>query len=270
VLYWNLTEGWASFRYHFTERAHLGWNNPNPRQILDFLGAMAVSMSPVLFLALLRIPFIGRRSDDEARALSQSAVVFLVSSLAWAAIALYVYVYIHWNIVAYAALAPIVYRLLSNRLAMLLHLAFGLTVITVGVLSYTVGPMKLLGFGDTGAAASFGWPELAAHVTQQQQSHPEAFLGAARYTYAAQLGFQLHDPDIAALNRLPSQNSFWWDAQAHAGRDALVIADAGEGSTIAEAAPHFSSVEKLEDMPVVVQGKTIWTFEIWLGRDFKP
>ena len=270
VLYWNLTEGWASFRYHFTERAHLGWNNPNPRQILDFLGAMVVSMSPVLFLALFRIPFTRRKSDDDARSLSQAGIIYLVSTLAWVAIALYVYVYIHWNIVAYAALAPIVYRLISNRLAMLLHLAFGLIVITVGVLNYTVGPMKLLGFGDTGAAASFGWPELAAHVAQQQKSHPDAFLGAARYTYAAQLGFQLHDPNIAALNRLPSQNSFWWDAEAYAGRDALVIADAGEGSTIAEAAPHFLSVEKVEDVPVVVQGKTIWTFEIWLGRDFKP
>jgi 4-amino-4-deoxy-L-arabinose transferase-like glycosyltransferase len=270
VLYWNLTEGWASFRYHFTERDHLGWTNPNPRQILDFLGAMTVSMSPVLFLALFRIPLIRRTSDDDARTLSQSAVIYLVSTLAWVIIALYVYVYIHWNIVAYAALAPIAYRLISNRVAMLLHVAFGLTIITVGVLNYTVGPMKLLGFGDTGAAAAFGWPELATQVAEQHKQHPDAFLAAARYTYAAQLGFQLHDPDIAALTRLPSQNSFWWDAAANAGRDALIITDGGPSSTIGEAVPRFASMEKLEDVPVVVQGQTVWTFEIWLGRDFKP
>lgn len=270
VIYWNLTEGWASFRYHFTERDHLGWDHPNPRQILDFLGAMVVSMSPVVFLALFRIPFMRRSSDDDGRSLSQAGVLYLVSTLAWAAIALYVYVYIHWNIVAYAALAPIVYRLVSNRIAMLLHLALGLTIITVGVLNYTVGPMKLLGFGDTGAAAAFGWPELATHVAQQHKQHPDAFLAAARYTYAAQLGFQLHDPDVAALTRLPSQNSFWWDASVNAGKDALVIADGGPTSTIGEAAPRFASLEKLEDVPVIVQGQTVWTFEIWLGRGFKP
>ena len=268
VLYWNLTEGWASFRYHFTERAHLNWNSPNPRQVVDFIGAMAISMSPVLFLALVRIPFIKRRSDDDARALSQAGMIYLVSTLAWGAIALYVYIYIHWNIVAYAALAPIVYRLISNRLAMLLHLAFGLIVITVGVLNYTVGPMKLLGFGDTGAAASFGWPQLAERVVAEQKQHPDAFLAAALYSYAAQLGFQLHDSDVAALNRIPSQNDFWWDASAHTGKDAIIISDAGENSNIGQAAPRFASVEKLEDVPVVQGGKTIWTFEIWLGKDF--
>ena len=41
-------------------------------------------------------------------------------------------------------------------------------------------------------------------------------------------------------------------------------------STIGEAAPRFASMEKLEDVPVVVRGETVWTFEIWLGRDFKP
>ena len=251
VLYWNLTEGWASVRYHFTERDHLGWDHPNPRQILDFIGAMAVSISPVLFLSLFRIPFIRRTDDDDGRTLSQAGVIYLVSTFAWAAIALYIYVYIHWNIVAYAALAPIVYRLISNRVAMLLHVALGVTIITVGVLNYTIGPMKLLGFGDTGAAAAFGWPELAARVTEQHKQHPDSFLAAARYTYAAQLGFQLHDPDVAALTRLPSQNTFWWDAAANTGKDALIIADGGSSSTIGEAAPRFASMEKLEDVTVV-------------------
>jgi 4-amino-4-deoxy-L-arabinose transferase-like glycosyltransferase len=270
VFYWNLTEGWASLRYHFTERDHLNWGTPSIRQVVDFLGAMVASMSPVLFLALLRLPFLRRRSDDDARSLSLAGIVYVLSTLAWAIIALYIYIYVHWNIVAYAVLAPVVLRLVSNRLAMLLHIAFGLVVITVGLLNYTVGPMKLLGFGDTGAAASFGWPELAAEVAAQHKAHPEAFLAAARYTHAAQLGFQLHDADIAALNHLPSQNDYWWNAAAHAGQDALIVADAGAGSTIAEAAPRFASVEKLEDVPVVVRGQTVWSFEIWLGRGFKP
>jgi 4-amino-4-deoxy-L-arabinose transferase-like glycosyltransferase len=268
VFYWNLTENLASFRFHLTDRSLLDWAHPNFRQVIDYLGAMVLLMSPVLFLSLFRLPFLKRRSDGEARTLSLATTTYLTSTLAWAVVALYLYVYFHWNIVAYAALAPIAYRLIGGRVVMWLHIAFGLVVITVGVLNYTVGPTKLFGFGDTGAAASFGWPELAARVAAQQAAHPGSFLAAARYNYAAQLGFQLHDIDVAAFNHLPSQNDYWWNAGAHVGQDAIIVADGAQASTIAEAAPHFADVVKLEDVPVIRQGKTIWTFEIWLGKDF--
>ena len=270
VIYWNFTENLASFRFHLTDRPLLDWAHPNLRQVVDYLGAMALLMSPVLFLSLFRLPLLKRRSSDESRALSLATTTYLTSTLAWAVVALYLYVYFHWNIVAYAALAPIAYRLIGGRIAMWLHIAFGLVIITVGVMNYTVGPTKLFGFGDTGAAASFGWPELAARVEAQQAAHPGSFLAAARYNYAAQLGFQLHDIDVAALNHLPSQNAYWWNAAAHAGQNAIIVADGAEASTIAEAAPRFASVTKLEDVPVIRQGKTIWNFEIWLGRGFRP
>jgi len=269
VIYWNLTEGLASFRFHLTERPSVNWGRPRFGQMLDYLATMALLMSPVLFLSLFRIPFLKPRSDDESRALGLSTSVYLASTLGWAAIALYVYVYFHWNIVAYAALAPIAYRLIGGRLPLLAHVAFGLVLITVSMLNYTVTPIKLLGFGDTGAAASHGWPELAVRVEAQQQAHPGSFLGAARYTYAAQLGFVLRDPDVAAFNPVRSQNDYWWDAVAHAGRDAIIVAD--RNFSIDEARKRFASVEKLETVPVLDRfGTRIWRFEIWLGRDFTP
>jgi 4-amino-4-deoxy-L-arabinose transferase-like glycosyltransferase len=269
VFYWNLTENMASFRFHLADRPTVDWHNPRQRQVLDFLATMAMLMSPVLFLSLFRIPFLKRRSADEGRALGLSSAIYFTSTLAWAVIAAYVYVFFHWNIVAYAALAPIAYRLIGARIGLALHVAFGLVLITVGMLNYTVGPMKLLGFGDTGAPATFGWPTLAERVQVQQQAHPGAFLGAARYTYAAQLGFKLHDSEIAAFNPIRSQNDYWWDATAHVGQDAIIIAD--RTYTVAEAQKHFVSLEKLEDVPVNDnQGKQVWNFEIWLGHNYTP
>ncbi len=269
VLYWNLTEGMASFRFHLSERPSVNWGRPRFGQMLDYLATMALLMSPVLFLSLFRIPFLKPRSETESRALGLSTAIYLASTLGWAAIALYVYVYFHWNIVAYAALAPIAYRLIGGRLPLLAHVAFGLVLITVSMLNYTVTPIKLLGFGDTGAAASHGWPELAARVEAQQQAHPGSFLGAARYTYAAQLGFVLRNSDVAAFNPVRSQNDYWWDAATHAGRDAIIVAD--RNFSIDEARKRFAFVEKLETVPVLDRfGTRIWRFEIWLGRDFTP
>ena len=269
VIYWNLTEGFASFRFHLSDRPTANWGSPNFTQVLSYLSTMLLLASPVLLLALGRIPFLRGASDTEKRAVGLSTAIFATSTIAWGLIALYVYVYFHWNVVAYVALAPIAYRLLGGRILFALHVGYGLVIITVAMLNYTVTPMKLLGFGDTAAAAAHGWVELGQRVEAQQAAHPDAFVGATRYTYAAQLGFVLHDTDVAAFNPVRSQNDYWWDAAAHAGRDAIIIADAAH--PIANARDRFANLEQLETVPVTDWfGTPIWSFEIWLGRDFSP
>jgi 4-amino-4-deoxy-L-arabinose transferase-like glycosyltransferase len=267
VIYWNLTEGLASFRYHFLDRPTSNWGKPRPQQVLDYFATMALLLSPVLFLSLFRVPWMRKAAGDEHRAFGLSMTVFLTSTLGWAAIAVYIYVYLHWNIVAYVALAPILWRLVGGRIVFALHVAYGLLLITVAMLNYTVTPIKLLGFGDTGAAAAHGWVELGERVKAQQAAHPDAFLGATRYTYAAQIGFVLHDTDVAAFNPVASQNDYWWDSAAHAGRDALIIAD--RKFKASDAADHFASLEQLETVDVRdMFGTRIWRFEIWLGKDY--
>lgn len=269
VIYWNLTEGFASFRYHLGGRPTANFDDPRPQQVLDYLATMALLLSPVLVISLFRLPWMRKAGGDEQRIFGLSTSIFLTSTIAWAVIAVYIYVYLHWNIVAYVALAPVAWRLLGGRILLLLHVAYGLLLITVAMLNYTVTPMKLLGFGDTAAGAAHGWVELAAHVAAQQDAHPGTFLGAARYTYAAQLGFMLHDTDVAAFNPVPSQNDFWWDKTAHAGRDAIIVTD--KNYKVDEVQKDFAEMQRLETVPVLdMFGNRIWRFEIWLGKDYRP
>jgi len=269
VIYWNLTEGFASFRYHLGGRPTANFDHPRPQQVLDYLATMALLLSPVLVFSLFRVPWMRKAAGDEQRIFGLSTSIFLTSTIAWAVIAVYIYVYLHWNIVAYVALAPIAWRVLGGRILLLLHVAYGLLLITVAMLNYTVTPMKLLGFGDTAAGAAHGWVELAAHVAAQQDAHPGTFLGAARYTYAAQLGFMLHDTDVAAFNPVPSQNDFWWDKAAHAGRDAIIVTD--RNYKVDDVQKNFTEMQRLETVPVLdMFGNRIWRFEIWLGKGYRP
>jgi 4-amino-4-deoxy-L-arabinose transferase-like glycosyltransferase len=269
VVYWNLTEGMVSFRFHLQDRPTANWGRPRFQQVLDYLATMMLLLSPVLFLSLFRLPWLRKAAGDEERAFGLSTTVFLTSTLGWAAIAVYVYVYLHWNVVAYVMLAPIALRLLGGRILFALHVAYGLLLITVAMLNYTVTPMKLLGFGDVAAGAAHGWEELAERVEAQQDQHPDAFFGAARYTYAAQLGFMLRDTEVAAFNPVRSQNDFWWDAAAHAGRDAIIVTD--RNYRVDDVRKHFGEMERLEVVPVLdMFGNRIWRFEIWLGKDFRP
>jgi 4-amino-4-deoxy-L-arabinose transferase-like glycosyltransferase len=266
VIYWNLTEGMASFRFHLAERPSANYGHPRPGQILIFLGNMVALMSPVLFLSLFRLPWLKPATPDECRAIGLAMATYLASTLVWTAIAAYIYIYLHWNIVAYAALAPIAYRLIGGRIWLFVHIAFGLLLMTIAMLSYIVGPFTVLGYGDPGAAASHGWPELGERVAAQEAAHPGSFLGATRYTYAAQLGFVLHRADVAAFNKVRSENDYWWDAKAHLGEDAIIVADKAFG--IAEAEKHFASIEKLETVEVKAFDSVIWKFDIWLGKSY--
>jgi len=269
VIYWNLGHGAASFRFHLSERPTLNLGDPRPGRILDYLATMVLMLSPVLLAATFRIPFLRRGTVSEQRIIGLSGTVFLTSTVAWGAIALYVFVFLHWNIVAYVALAPIAYRLLGRRIALILHVGYGLVVITLAMLAYTLTPIKVLNLSDTGAAAAHGWVELGTRVAAQQAAHPGAFLGATRYTYAAQLGFVLHDIDVAAFNPVRSQNDYWWDAAAHAGKDAIIVADGA--FPIDAARDRFASLEQIETVPVIDWfGTPIWSFQIWLGKDFRP
>ncbi len=267
VFYWNVTEGMASFRFHLTERPSANFTQPRTEQILTFLSTIPLVISPVLFLALFRLPFLKPRSPDDGRIIGMASAIFVTSTLCWMAISAYVVVFFHWNIVAYVALAPVLYRLLGGRIAFWLHVAFGLFVGSFALISYVHTPLRIGNFADPGAPADYGWPELATRVLADQAAHPQSFLGATRYTYAAQLGFVIHNIDVAAFNPVPSQNDYWWDAKAHAGRDAIIVADGAFPIDAARA--KFASLEKLEDVPVSDRtGQVVWTFEIWLGKDF--
>jgi 4-amino-4-deoxy-L-arabinose transferase-like glycosyltransferase len=267
VLYWNATEGAASFRFHLAGRG-LDWSHPQLLQTLAFIGGMMLSISPVLFGALFRLPLLKSANSREAQVRGLATSLLLVSTLFWAVVALFLVVYFHWNIVAYLALAPIAYRLIGGRIALWLHIAWGLLLITPAMLNYMVTPLTLPGLSDPVAGSDFGWPEIGAEIARLRAEHPSAFLAATRYTYAAQLGLILHDTGVAAFNPVPSQNDYWFDAPARTGDDALIIAD--RAFPIDNARASFASLAKLEDIPVVRFGQTIWTFEVWLGTGFKP
>jgi 4-amino-4-deoxy-L-arabinose transferase-like glycosyltransferase len=269
VFYWNFYEGMASFRFHLSERPSANWAHPKLPQVVVFLTTVPLALSPILAIMALRLPWLRPAAPAERRAISLASTIYFSSLLIWMILAAYVTVYLHWNIIAYAALVPVAYRLLGGRVLFGIHVLFGLFMITVGVLIYTTTPFRIGNFGDPGANANYGWHEVAERVEALQAEHPGAFLGATRYTYAAQLGFQLHNIDVAAFNPVHSQNDYWWDAAAHAGQDAIIVAD--RSFKIEAAEKSFASMEQLETVEAKDNfGKTVWRFDIWLGRDFQP
>jgi 4-amino-4-deoxy-L-arabinose transferase-like glycosyltransferase len=269
VLWWNLTEGLASFNFHLGTRltgSSLSLANGYP---LVFLANMALVLSPFLFIALFRYPFGTRPTGFEGNARLFAFAGFGVSTLVFLAVSLLVYVYFYWNIIGYLALIPVAYRYLGSRWLFWLHTTFGLVMATILTVNFTLFPLaNLVGPKDWGTSANFGWDELATAVAAERQTHPDAFLAATRYTYAAQLGYQLRTSDVTSFNTLTDQYDYWTDRAALAGKDALIVADGAWPIGFAET--QFATTTLLRTVTITRFDREVTTYEIWLGEDYRP
>jgi 4-amino-4-deoxy-L-arabinose transferase-like glycosyltransferase len=270
VIAWNLSHSMASFGFHMGTRltgslTHLHYLHP-----LDFIANMAgLVLGPFLFIALFRMIKDRSATIFEARARALGLAIFATSTVAMLALSLFVYVYFYWNIVGYLALMAVALRYLGRKWLMGLHMGFGVVMALLLTANFTVLPVAFaVGAQDSGTQANYGWEEVTEAVAVERRALPQAFLGATRYTYAAQLGFQLHETEIMPLNSLPDQYDFWLDEADYAGRDAIMLADAA--FPIGFAKRQFASCEKLRYIPVSRFGRLVWTFELHHCRGFVP
>ncbi|HEY0919727.1 ArnT family glycosyltransferase [Devosia sp.] len=269
VLYWNLAEGFASYRFHLNDRLTGSWDDLKLWYPPDFVANMALVISPFFFIALFRLRRDRSQSDFEHRARALALAVFGVSTATFLAVSLFVYVYFYWNIVGYVSLIAIAFRYIGQRWLFRLHLAFGTVMATLLTVNFTVLPLvPFFGLPDWGTAANYGWGELAQEVEALHEQHPQAFLAATRYTYAAQLGFQLHDKSVTSFNTLRDQYDFWTDRAALRGRDAIIVADGAWPIRFARS--QFETMTPLKQVEITRLGRHVTTFEVYLGENYAP
>ena len=266
VLIWNFDSGFATLALHFHDRPTGHWSEPNAVGILQFIVGMLLTMGPFFLVGFGLIFTTKPTSAFESIQRSLVLCLFLTSSLCVAAVSVFSEVFLHWNIVAYIAAATLGVLALRRHWLLWPQIALALYLATAATWNYSVAPLRVPLFEDPGTAPNYGWPEVATTVRAAQAQHPDAFLAATRYTYAAQLAFELRDPAVTAFNALPSQYDLWWDAAAHRGQDAIIVADRRFG--IDFAAKQFGSVTPIAQVPVYRPGSRVWQFELYLAEGY--
>lgn len=269
VLWWNITEGMASFNFHLGTRLSGSSTAIASNYWLVFLANMALILSPFLTIALFRYPFGPRPNGFEGNARLFAFAGFGTSTLVFLTVSLFVYVFFYWNIIGYLALIPVAYRYLGQRWLFWLHAVFGVAMALALTVNFTLFPLaNLVGPKDWGTSANFGWDELAVAVREEQGAHPDAFLAGTRYTYAAQLGYQLLTTAVTSFNTLTDQYDFWTDRGALTGKDALIVADGAWPIHFARS--QFATMTLLRTVTIHRFGQEVTSYEIWLGENYKP
>jgi len=267
VFWWNITEGFASYKFHLSERWGGNLFQFHPLNILEFIALAAIFVSPFLvpaIIGMIRRP-LGSPFADRARSLA--ICVFVASSLVMLFLSMFIEIYFYWNIVADVLLMPLVIGWMRRRWVFWLHMVYGLIFACLLSFNNSIIPFGNLNGGlDWTASSTYNWPETAAHVEALRKQHAVGFVAATRYTTAAQLGFAMHDADVTALSARHDQYDFWFDPVAHKGEDALIVTDPQLGTRDIDG--QFDELIELEQVPYFRFGILVYRPIIYLGRNF--
>lgn len=268
LIYWNAVHGFASFKFHTTDRYADVFANASLERFGYFVLFAVIYLGPIVVIALLRMLFARVRASSAAgNGRDLGRLTFLTSSSFFgflgASGALP-----YWNIVAYAALFPHLIRWIGARVQLIIHIAFGVLATTIFVVNYAIVPVAVLvGGNDRESAFSYGWDEIVAHVAAAEAEHEPGFLASASYSLAAQLSIARGRDDVTSLSDRVDQYDLWFDPESHAGQSALILVSRVYGlDSGAKAA--FASLTEVDRFTITRFGHELLSYVLYLGEGY--
>ena len=272
VVYWNLTEGLASFHFHFTTRwgpdaGVFHWWHPI-RFVLLSLGVW----SPFLAWPAIRM-LRGRLSVPPFGAAARAASLWTLaaSTIILLAVATYLDAFFYWSIVGLVGVTALMASY-TGRIALVLHLAFGVVCAALIVVNFAVIPIAALQNGrDPGSAVNYGWNDIVEHMRAAEARTPADLVGGTGYSNSAQLSVALNDLSVVDLSPIASEFSYWFDPEAWAGKSALVLVGENDRpDEVAYITQHFATFVPVDDFQITRFGHDIYRWRIFRGEGYRP
>ncbi|MDR3476070.1 MAG: glycosyltransferase family 39 protein [Devosia sp.] len=266
VIYWNLADGLASYKFHLVER----WDGAASGDLVNLLITAVIDalvLSIFLVVPLLRL-YRGGDAGFERRARILAAIMLAISTVTVMALAsIENNVPTYWTIMGYPLALPLLAKKFRSRLGFWLHATSGTLLIALFVVNLLLVPVRnLVGWSDTTSYSNYDWDRIAAIVAAAHVRQPTAFLAATRYTSAAQLAFALRDPDVTDISERHTEFNYWFDPAAHRGEDALIVA--APFIPIDFARTQFRSVALLQNIEITRFGLPVGSYQLYLAKDY--
>lgn len=262
VLVWNLEHDFASFGFILGGRridGEVGFGG-----VAGYLLGFPLVLSPFLLWPLGRFLFA---RDDGA---GFNRLVFWFSTLGFLGASMFTDILIHWNAIAYAAVLPYLTFFIRSRAVAIGHFVFGGLVALTLTINYTVMPIvSTFTYTDQTTSLSYGWEEVLPVIDEIRATHSVGFVATPWYASAGALAFALEDADVTSLFAGHDAFDDWFDPAAHAGQDALIVADRKRGMTKA-IEQQFKSVERVRRINIIRNGYVIERYSIYLARAYAP
>jgi 4-amino-4-deoxy-L-arabinose transferase-like glycosyltransferase len=266
---WNISENFASLKFHLVDRHSPDWLSRLRLGHLrvGIIEALAFA-SPLLALMMARLFLKRARPGLESLGKTLAICTFWMSSTVFLAISAFDMVLGWWNVVGLVMALPFLARH-AGRIVMALHVAYGVVVGTVLTAAFTLLPFTLLVGGTPlpETEAAYDWPKVAAAVEAARERYRPDFIAASSYQRASQLAFALDDPEVTEIAPRRDQFDFWFDPAAHEGQSAIVLVEANRG--VDYVAARFERVELVEQVVMERFGHVLKRLDIYHGQGYR-
>lgn len=226
ILIWNVNHDWFSFRYYADRSAGSSQLTLQPFQPLVFLLLCGLILGPLHTWGLGQLA----RHGSQVRRRSVYEVLawwtFGISTVAFTLLSLFSVAIYYWNIVAYPLLLPLLAQeFVRARRQLVAIAAIGLFAASTLFLHYAVLPLTAFSNADPDSAALYGWDVVAEQVQQAADPLENPLLLTTDYRSASALAYELNDPNVLAISGRLDQFDFWYEAEAVADRDAVLLGE---------------------------------------------
>ncbi|MGJ8583598.1 MAG: ArnT family glycosyltransferase [Marinosulfonomonas sp.] len=272
VFWWNYTNSAASFQYNLNDRlGHDPGVGGIAGRFVSFAVLTIMGLSPFLFVAMLRAlkgPARVPQWVDNWRVLG--ATIFAVATVFCAILTYFTHVLFYWNIIAFIAILPFALLTFARRRAAMAHIVYGIVTICLINFNFTVLPLSaFFGTPDHESAIPFGWTELTETAEQLEQTQDVDFVMTSDYRTAAILAFLTQDLDVEVIADRISQFTIWFDQDAHAGQDALILVSRWHPLSD-KISDRFEFIERVSRHDITRLGYSMTTYRFLIGRNYQP
>jgi 4-amino-4-deoxy-L-arabinose transferase-like glycosyltransferase len=269
VLYWNATQGWPSFKFHFSERQTGGWlTTLNPITVAEFIGVSLALISPFLIWAMVRFFISKPETLFEKNGRVLAAWTFVLSTAVFLFISLSNTAWWWWNIVAYVVALPFVAKHLRGW-AFWAHTVYGAIFGLFLLISSTVFPILIaLGGQDNFRLSLYGWDQIEAPVDAAIAEYQPDFVASEGPEVGAIVAFALDDPNLRALTYRANQLNYWWNREDFRGKSAIVVID--QTRTTVDFQSQFATITPVSEVPIVRFGRELNRYKIYFAEGYDP
>lgn len=279
VFYWNYSNNFLSFRFYANRSVDSGTLIMRLLEPLGFIGISLLMLSPFVAWLLWR-------GFCKANGLYKRIALwtFIIPTGLLMVISLFSTALYYWNIHAYLLLFPLLPLALADfspsgrgeeNLKIFYGMGvFGLLFTTLFVWNSCMFPISALfgKGGDQDGRMIYGWKEVAVEVQKISNTLPEIpMLITSDYRSAAELAYEMQNPDVTAISKRVSQFTIWnlENAVKQKGKNAILIFDKWYPLTD-EAISHFDQVTPISNVKIHRFGLYLKTYEIAIGQNYKP
>ena len=269
VLFWNLSNDFASFSFHMVERLDKGKNFLTVlRNVSGFLSGVLLAFSPIFIINLKNNYYSEDYSENRKSFIKMSKFVVVFSVIFCLFLSFFTNVLYYWLTPATVLLIPFLVNILRFKIWQYLHIFYGIVISSILVINISIYPISAF-FGDVDreTAISYGWKKIVELIEKEKKLH-----GIERVVFSDyRLGslYIFHSEDFEAdvvMEKRKTQFDVWRDELNSLRANALIVTD-NDFPIGQKLSSRFGKIEFVKDIEIRIGNKLVRKYHIFLGTN---